>query len=205
MTPIKHKKYSSLVGEHFGNVEVLERISVKMVDGRRREMYRCRCNACGKEVTYERQALLRAPNRKSCGCHMILIHPGDVRNSITALMPSEGSEQWFCRCQLCGELLLLRPKQFRMQFDYEGCSDCRTKARGKRRNSERSKERKSTRKAGERPEPIISRETADINAIKEAGLKRGMSYGQYTASLKPVTVNRAPRGYTSWYERMGIK
>lgn len=196
-------KFENLAGQSFGNITVLERLSVEIKDDKRTETYRCLCEACGKEVQFTRFDLLHCPNRQSCGCRMVIMKPGVVINAIKALMPVEGGRQWFCRCLKCGDLLAMRPEQFKLSFDEEGCAECRQKERIKKTPQ------KITRQKRQCDMPPVKRssfaETADINTFKETARKRGMSYGQYSAVLRPVTINKAPRHYLSYNERQAIK
>lgn len=202
----KHKPYVDLSGEAFGNITAVALERVEMVEGKRKEWYRCLCALCGGEKLFERQELLKNPNRQTCGCRSIPMKAGDVKNSIEAIMQAEGSEYWYCRCSVCGELIALQPKQFRMTFDYEGCAFCRAEQRLRAHNKRRAEERKKPKAQAPVPQlKYSSTADMDIKEMKKKAHKAGMSYGKYGASLRPVTVRKAPRGYTSWYERNGMK
>lgn len=203
------ERFSPLTGERFGNLTALELIGTKEVNGKQEEVYRCVCHACGKDdAEFTRHQLLHGGSRKSCGCGQVKMEPGLVINSIEALLPAENSRQWFCRCQICGELILLAPPQFRMTFDREGCSACRDRARRRevaKENKSPHRELKQLKEESRLPVLSSEREIESINSIKKKSRRRGKSYGQYVAGLKPVKVKKAPKGYTSWYERNGLK
>ena len=203
------KRFSPLTGERFGNVTAVELLRVEEIKGKQEEIYRCVCHACGKDnAEFTRFQLLHAGSRKSCGCGQVKMEAGLVVNNIEALMPSEGSRQWWCRCRICGELVWLSPPQFRMSFDREGCAECRNRARVKEKTQANKSPYKELKKHTEESRlPVLNseREIESINSIKEKSRRRGKSYGQYVAGLNPVKVGKAPKGYTSWYERNGLK
>jgi len=91
-----------MIGRVFGRLTVLESVSEKFPDGKRR--WRCHCS-CGREVVAI-GTLLRSGRVSSCGaCHRGTDISGKTFHALTALYATnvrqDGSVVWHCRCE-CG-------------------------------------------------------------------------------------------------------
>lgn len=109
--PMSH--YRDLVGETFGYVTVMKKLSV--VPNLGHAFWLCRC-VCGNFIK-ESSKNLRRSNQKSCGCKKIIRshkdYTGQVFGKLTVIERTEqqneqGAHYWECRCA-CGGTKLVIP------------------------------------------------------------------------------------------------